>query len=346
MESSLRDDSSTLAPRAPEHEVKYPFLTLLVSGKHTMLVHTKSAVNHRILVTVESRIALGDVLDKFARELVPKSAIPPGAKTVVYPRLMEEFVGPGPRLAYTACATRRREHEVYRSEHGWEIPSPLRENRTRAYNFSGLNGSLHKILRARSGDADFTDELRRALAFDVMRIAFEHVMSRVVMVLEEDDELRAAPPGHLVLSGGVASNLLLRTVARRTLDARGFPGVRVATPDPKWCTDNAAMIAFAGAQMFLGGWETDAAFAPLSAWSIEELLTGVDTWRRRPGVVMPKDMERDAATVRRLREAGGGEAPASASASASASSDGLDPAVPQNGRVPETADSEAQRGNR
>lgn len=323
MESSLREDPSTPDPRAPEDEVKYPFLTLLVSGKHTMLVHTKSAVHHRILVNVESGVALGDVLDKFARALVPKSAIPPDAKTVVYPRLMEEFVGPGPRHAYTACATRRREHDVYRSEHGWEIPPPLRENRVQAYNFSGLNGGLHKILRARGGGggggdgdgdaaAGFTDEQRRALAFDVMRIAFEHVMSRVVMVLEQDEELRAAPPGHLVLSGGVASNLLLRTVARRTLDARGFPAVRVATPEPKWCTDNAAMIAFAGAQMFLGGWETDgAALAPLSAWSIEDLLTGVDSWRRRPGVVMPEDMETDAATARWLREVEEGEAPTS-----------------------------------
>lgn len=312
MESSLQQHDSaapTTGAALGESEVKYPFLTLLVSGKHTMLVYTKSAVHHRILVNLESGIALGDVLDKLARDLVPASAIPAAARTVVYPRLMEDFVGAARRDAYVACATRQREHEVYRSPHGWEIPSPLRENRARAYNFSDLHGRLRRILEERSsGGPDggpgsgLTDEQRRDLAFDAMRVAFEHVMSRVVMVLEEDPELRAAPPGHLVLSGGVAANRLLRRVARATLDARRFPRVAVAAPAAQWCTDNAAMIAFAGAQMYLGGWETDGGFAPLSAWSIEELLAGVDSWRRRPGVEMPEGMDTDAATARRLRE--------------------------------------------
>lgn len=268
----------------PEEDIpSFPFLTLLVSGKHTMLVYTKSAVNHRILAS-SSSIALGDVLDKFAREIVPQSQIPAGSESVVYPRLMEQFVGSHRREAYSAPATREHEDEFYRSEHGWEIPPPLRENRAMEYNFTDFHGRIHKILEERPGMAEAE---RQDLAFDVMRIAFEHVMSRVLLALRQDEELRARPPRHLVLSGGVTANLLLRAVARSTLRARGFPGVRVVAPDPSWCTDNAAMIAYTGALMYRDGWESHHGFHPEVKWPIEEILTGIGYWSRRAGFGPP-----------------------------------------------------------
>lgn len=280
---------------------KYPFLTLLVSGKHTMLVYTKSTVNHRILASAHN-IALGDVLDKFAREIVPPSHIPEGQETVVYPRLMEKLVGTEKASTYTAPSSRAHEDQTYRSEHGWELTPPLPENRSMQYNFSSFHGSIHQILKDRP---DLTESQRRDLAFDVMRVAFEHVMSRVVLALERDDELRAHPPRHLVLSGGVTANLLLRRVASSTLSARGFPGVRVVAPDPTWCTDNAAMIAYTGALMYEDGWESRHEFVPRTSWSIEEILTGVDFWSRRAGYGPAAEMDaagEQAAREKRLAE--------------------------------------------
>lgn len=285
----------------------YPFLTLLASGKHTMLVYTKSAVNHRILVsTTNPGVALGDFLDKFARDVLPSKEIPKAAKTVVYPRLMEKFVGEQRMEDYSAPETDEHERSVFQSEHGWEIPPPLLVRRKKMeFSFSDLNGRLQRILTERP---DMPDKERQDLAYHVMRIAFEHLMSRVLLALKTDEDLLRQPPKHLVMSGGVTSNLFLRKVARSTLQARGFPDVRVVVPDPEWCTDNAAMIAYAGAVMYEEGWESDNAFAPQSKWSIEDIFAGVDCWSRRPNFPpATKVTGMDAATERGHRSSAGPE---------------------------------------
>lgn len=281
----------------------YPFLTLLASGKHTMLVYTKSAVNHRILVsTANPGVALGDFLDKFARDVVPRGEIPKEAKTVVYPRLMERFVGQERMEDYSAPKTDEHERSVFQSEHGWKIPPPFLVRRGKLeFSFSDLNGRLQKVLAERP---DMPDNERQDLAYHVMRIAFEHLMSRVILALKTDKDLLEQPPKHLVMSGGVTSNLFLRKVARSTLQARGFADIRVVVPDPEWCTDNAAMIAYAGAVMYSEGWESDNAFTPKVKWSIEEILSGVDSWSRRPGfppLVVTDTIYMDAATERKHR---------------------------------------------
>lgn len=274
-------------PVEAQDDPKFPFLTLLISGKHTMLVHTKSTIEHRILASAED-IAMGDVLDKCAREIVPDSFIPAGTDTLVYPKLMEQFVASDTRVQAYAAPVRDRTPKIYESEHGWNLPPPARLSREMKYNFTGLGGHVRKIMMQRP---DMDDEERRELAIHTMRLAFEHVMSRVVMALREDEDLVAHPPSTLVLSGGVASNRFLRKVAEETLRARGFPRIRVIAPAIRYCTDNAPMIAFAGGQMYNEGWVTDNAFTCKVKWSIEEILSDADCWVRRPGYLPPSDGE-------------------------------------------------------
>lgn len=118
-------------------------------------------------------------------------------------------------------------------------------------------------------------------------------MSRVILALKNDEELVAEPPRTLAISGGVASNMFLRKVAQSTLEARGFNNVRVVAPPPSFCTDNAAMIAYAGATMYFdGGWRSDNAFVPKAQWSIEKIIyENADYWVRRPGFGPAKEMD-------------------------------------------------------
>lgn len=136
------------------------------------------------------------------------------------------------------------------------------------------------------------DEERKALGQHTMRLAFQHLIGRVLLALESDEELIRNPPKTLVLSGGVASNGFLVQIAMSMLQARGLK-MRVIRPKAKWCTDNAPMIAFAGYLMYRDGWQTDKSFAPVAKWSIEEILTGVDGWVRRPGFppISPEDAQ-------------------------------------------------------
>lgn len=197
------------------------------------------------------------------------------------------------RDAYQAPQNRQDEKKTYQSVDGfWSIPAPLHQSEEMTYNFTGLGGKVRAIMGARP---DMPDDERRELAYTTMRLAFEHIMSRVILALEKDVELLANPPQSLVISGGVASNAFLRTIATSTLQARGFGNVTVTVPKPRWCTDNAAMVAWAGSKMYEAGWTTDKSFLPQGEWPIEEIIAGVDCWLRNGVAASPDTASKAAA---------------------------------------------------
>jgi N6-L-threonylcarbamoyladenine synthase len=71
---------------------KFPYLTLLVSGGHTMFVHSHGIAEHEILATTGD-IALGDMIDKCARDILPAEVLEAG-DNVMYGRLLESFAFP------------------------------------------------------------------------------------------------------------------------------------------------------------------------------------------------------------------------------------------------------------
>lgn len=160
-------------PTSPKkNPPQYPLLTVLVSGKHTQLVHTTSPTSHRILATA-ANIALGDFLDKIARDLVPTELIQSSGSTIVYAKVMEEFIAPlKPLENYRAPTSRENEITTYKSAYGWSIGPPLAGVKHMNYQFSGLNGLVLNIISSNPG---MLDDERRYLALHSMRIAFEHV---------------------------------------------------------------------------------------------------------------------------------------------------------------------------
>lgn len=220
--------------------------------------------------------------------VVPERSIPKHTDSVVYAKQMSDFCRVNGKYrdlmqgAYEAPQKRHDEIEIYESENGsWSLRPPLRLSRDMTYEFAGFGGQVRKIISERP---DMENRERAELAYQTMRLAFEHIMSRVIMALQDDEELLANPPQSLVISGGVASNQFLRTVAASMLQARGFGNMNVTAPRPYLCTDNAAMIAWAGQKMYRAGWTTDLSFLPQAEWPIEEILTGVDCWVRKDAV--------------------------------------------------------------
>ncbi|KAK7719829.1 hypothetical protein SLS64_002010 [Diaporthe eres] len=267
-----------------------------------MLVYTKSAIEHRALASTQrgivnpiekgSATAVGEMLDKCARAIIPEKFIP-HVNNVVYASIMDNYCWQNSMYdSYQAP----QKSEVYQSKIGpWSIPPPLRRSQEMIYNFTGLGGKVRAIMRERP---DMPINERYDLAYATMRLAFEHIMSRVIMALENDKELLANPPQSLVISGGVASNRLLRTVVRSTLQARGFGNVTVTAPKPQYCTDNAGMVAWAGLKMYEAGWTTDKSFLPQGEWPIEEIITGVDCWLQNGVAASPKSTSKTAASQR------------------------------------------------
>lgn len=293
---------------------EFPFLTLLVSGGHTMLVHSKALTHHAILANTMD-VAIGDCIDKMARHILPAGVVEKSGE-VMYGRLLEQFAFPnGPSdHGYVAPRARAEELSPQPSIWGWALTPPLSRTRSgsrtkdMAFSFAGLGSAIERICHG--NETAMTLDERRDVAREALRVAFEHLASRVLMALQQLNEADTADTqkiGTLVVSGGVASNQFLRTVyvttkatlcisifsfandrtrLRSFLDIRGFAHIRLIFPPTSLCTDNAAMIAWTGTEMYRAGYESDLSCGALRKWSIDPTaedggILGVDGWKMK-----------------------------------------------------------------
>ncbi|KAI0969914.1 glycoprotease family-domain-containing protein [Xylaria arbuscula] len=288
-------------PTPPRISPQFPFLSLLVSGGHTILVRSQSLNDHAILAEALN-IAVGDMIDKCARMIVPPDVLS-AADAGMYGPVFEEFAFPGSQEAssyeynYTAPVNRGEEIKVFDSGSGWVLTPPLArmgkgEAVASAYEFAGINGQVQKVMLAHP---DMDVDMRRALARAAMTLVFEHLTSRIVFALQADDKKAKTDPDTerqnkiktVVLSGGVASNKFLRNVVRKMLDARGYADIELVAPPISLCTDNALMIAWTGMEMYENGWRSDHGVLPLRKWPLDPNaegggILGASGWYRVP----------------------------------------------------------------
>ncbi|CAK7273874.1 Mitochondrial tRNAs modification protein [Sporothrix epigloea] len=311
---------STAADSSPSALVEFPYLSLLVSGGHTMLVYSRALTDHRILATT-TNIAIGDLLDKCARAILPPQYIAAAeaaaGRSLPYGALLERFAfggdGASEYADYAYPALRRDEMAPFDGP-GWQLVAPLSKDALRnalRFDFSGLNGNVLKLLGSYSSSGEeavdteiqekgrgvnMADDERRLLARGTMQQAFEHLASRLLLALKRTDlasadadmkgSERVKMPTCLVVSGGVASNRFLRHVLRSALHVHGYSHLPVVAPPPSLCTDNAAMIAWAGLEMYEAGWQSDLRIRPIRRWSMDANapdggILGPPGWLRR-----------------------------------------------------------------
>ncbi|KAK3394397.1 glycoprotease [Podospora didyma] len=278
-------------PSSPRPKEKtFPFLTLLVSGGHTQLVLSHSLTSHSILATAPST-AIGNMLDQAARIILPPS-VTSSAANVMYGALLEQFAFPPsstttPTIKYNYTPPINRAADLtpfsVPEYPDWHITPPHAQERTLAYSFTGIGSQVQTAL-ARNPDMSIPE--RQMLARGCMQVAFEHLISVALLSLTKPPKKKPSlvtpttkdildrQVKMLVISGGVASNGFLRHIVRSTLDARGFKGIEVVAPPVRLCTDNAAMIAWAGMEMWEAGWRTGLGFEPRRKWSVDEETTG------------------------------------------------------------------------
>ena len=200
-------------------EPAFPFLSLLVSGGHTLLVHSKALAEHEILASTLD-IAIGDAIDKIARLLLPHDWLE-NANQSMYGSLLEKFVFPDGSTGnhYSPPATKGEQSARKQTKWGWALGVPLAETQSGSksnnmdFSFCGL-GSAVKRRVDKLGDGMSLDE-RKDLAREAMRVFFEHLASRVVLALDgflHQKSSEAKLTDTLVVSGGVAANGYLRTM--------------------------------------------------------------------------------------------------------------------------------------
>ncbi|KAF7587556.1 hypothetical protein BBP40_007045 [Aspergillus hancockii] len=218
-------------------------------------------------------IAIGESLDKAAREILP-SFLLQTAKNTMYGKMLEQFAFPNGSTDYADYRPpMKRGEEVLKRETpwGWYLTMPFANTRDLQFSFSSIASAVNKIItKKENAGQTMSHEERVDLARESMRVCFEHLASRTIIALESlrqknpDDEIKT-----LVVSGGVAANRFLMTVLRSFLDVRGFGHIGIVAPPPYLCTDNAAMIGWAGIEMFEAGWRTDLSCRALRKWSLD-----------------------------------------------------------------------------
>ena len=224
------------APTLEDATLEPPFVALLVSGGHTMLLDVRAWGSYRLLGQTRDDAA-GEAFDKVAALL-----------GLGYPG------GPGiERLA--------REGKPGR----FKLPRPMlgADGADRyAFSFSGLKTAVLRAVR----QSDDIDRDRADLARGFQDAALDVLVEKTARAVEE--------VGHptVVLGGGVACNRALADRMRARLD--GF--ARVAVASPRLNTDNAAMIAAAGAWHLARGERSTGDLEPLDNLPFPGLVTEAD----------------------------------------------------------------------
>ncbi|KAF4989483.1 hypothetical protein FGRMN_9081 [Fusarium graminum] len=264
---------------------EFPFISLLVSGGHTQLVHSTGLTEHSIVAT-SGDIAIGNLLDQTARDILP-TEIFEASEHVMYGRLLEAFAFPPEstttssyEAVFTPPASRSAEMTPPSTGYHWDVPTPFKQTRKLAFSFSSIYTHVHDIA---TSNPHMSIAERRALAQHTMMAAFTHLAGRLCIALDDKPELRAAKT--LIVAGGVASNKFLMHVLRSMLAVRGYEGMQIIAPPVELCTDNAAMIAWTGMEMFLAGYESELNITGIGKWPMDpevgEGILGVDGWVKR-----------------------------------------------------------------
>ncbi len=222
-----------LAPMLADERPQYPFVALLVSGGHTQLVRVDGIGHYKML---------GESLDDAAGEAFDKAAKMLGLPYPGGPHIA--------RLAEAGAAGR------------FDFPRPMVNRPGLDFSFSGLKTyTLNTVAACREeGELREQDKCDIALAFE------EAVVGTLVIKCRR--ALQQEGLKTLVIAGGVSANRNLRSTLEHALAKEG---ARVFYPAPRYCTDNGAMIAYAGAQRLAAGQQDDDTVGVRPRWPMTEL---------------------------------------------------------------------------
>ncbi|MDR6841619.1 tRNA (adenosine(37)-N6)-threonylcarbamoyltransferase complex transferase subunit TsaD [Pseudoxanthomonas sacheonensis] len=223
-----------LAPLMEDDPPAAPFVALLVSGGHTQLVAVDAIGSYRLL---------GETLDDAAGEAFDKTAKVMG---LPYPG--------GPQLAALAAQS---DKEPGRPG-AYKFSRPMTDRPGLDFSFSGLKTQVMLAWR----DSDQSDATRA----DIARGFEDAVVDTLAIKCQR--ALDAAGSDTLVVAGGVGANKRLRA---KLHDICGKRGGRACFPRPALCTDNGAMIAFAGALRLQAGQHETAAVKVTPRWDMATL---------------------------------------------------------------------------
>ena len=215
-----------------------PYLLLLVSGGHTQLLVVHDVGRYqRLGTTIDD--ALGEAFDKTAK-------------------LLGLGLPGGPAVERAAAAGRPGR---------FALPRPMLGRAEPHFSFAGLKTAVRRQAQALAplGARDIAD-----LCAEFQAAVCESLADRVRRAMAIADERLGWRHRHLVVAGGVAANRQIRAALTETAAGRGY---RLHVPPPQLCTDNGAMIAWAGAERLARGLADGLDFEARARWPLDAQAT-------------------------------------------------------------------------
>ncbi|TWA95242.1 O-sialoglycoprotein endopeptidase [Azospirillum brasilense] len=215
--------------------VPFPYLLLLVSGGHCQLLVVEGVGRYRRLGTTIDD-AVGEAFDKTAKLL-----------GLGYPG--------GPLLEKAAA--------LATNPGRFDLPRPMVGRPGCDFSFSGLKTAVRRHVEELGTPLSGEDQADLAAAFQ--NTVAEVMADRCARAMRQFKEIHPQG-GALVVAGGVAANRTLRARLQKLADREGMPFV---APPLRLCTDNAAMIAWAGIERLRLGQTDPLDFAPRPRWPLD-----------------------------------------------------------------------------
>jgi N6-L-threonylcarbamoyladenine synthase len=223
-----------LSPLLASKPPEFPFVSLLVSGGHTQLMRVEGVGQYTLL---------GETLDDAAGEAFDKSA-----------KLLGLSYPGGPAISKLAESG---DPSVY------SLPRPMLHSKDFNFSFSGLKTAVLTVVKNHAGELTEQDKANVARAF--VDALVDVVVAKCVNAMRHSGLKR------LVIAGGVGANVQLRAGLNAAAAKKRF---EVYYPELEFCTDNGAMIAFAGAMRLKSDRshaKYDYSFTVRPKWPLSEL---------------------------------------------------------------------------
>ena len=223
-----------LAPMLEENPPHFPFVALLVSGGHTQLVRVDGVGRYELL---------GESIDDAAGEAFDKTA-----------KLLGLDYPGGAALARLALKG---------TPNRFAFPRPMTDRPGLDFSFSGLKtfaaNTLHQVMQE---EGELTEQSKADIAYAFQEAVVDTLAIKCKRALKQIGLKR------LVIAGGVSANKQLRQTLAELMQQFGG---EVFYPQPQFCTDNGAMIAYAGFLRLKQGQQQDLAIEVRPRWAMTEL---------------------------------------------------------------------------
>lgn len=243
-------EAHALSARLAFPQLHFPYLLLLVSGGHCQLVAALGVGHYEIY---------GETLDDAAGEVFDKGA-----------RLLGLPQPGGPAIERAA---QQGQADMF------PLPTPLKGKKTYDFSFSGLKTALKNSLNTQTESGQQPPRITHHAAAALQKAIGESLVERTALAMERFRRERQESSQHndhhhplpFCLVGGVAANHYIRRQMEQLCQQQGY---ELFAPPPALCTDNGAMIAWAGMERLTHGQQDSLSARARPRWPLDETSLG------------------------------------------------------------------------